>query len=66
MNVVLYTTHCPKCKILEKKLNQKNIPFEVVTDIELMKEKEYFSVPILELDGIGMNFKDANEWINKN
>ena len=34
MNIVLYTTFCPKCKVLEKKLQQKDIVYEVVADVD--------------------------------
>ena len=34
--VVLYTTHCPKCEILAKKLTEKGVGFEVVTDVDEM------------------------------
>ena len=33
MNVILYSTHCPKCCVLEKKLKQKNISYDEVNDI---------------------------------
>ena len=64
MNVILYTTHCPKCSVLEKKLKQKNISYEEVNDIEIMKEKGYLTVPGLEIDGASMDFKQAVDWIN--
>lgn len=64
MSVVLYSTHCPKCCVLEKKLQQKNISYKEVNDVEIMKEKEYLTVPVLEVDGISMDFKAANDWIN--
>lgn len=63
----LYSTECPKCKILEKKLLNKNISFEKITDFDYneMKEKGFNFVPILEIDnGILMNFSDANNYIN--
>ena len=63
----LFTTHCPKCKILEKKLLNKNISFEKITDFDYdeMKEKGFNFVPILEIDnGMLMNFSDANNYIN--
>lgn len=66
MTVILYSTHCPKCNVLTKKLNQKNISYEEINDIEIMKEKGYLTVPILEVDGVSMNFNAANEWINNN
>ena len=33
--VVLYTTNCPRCIVLEKKLKQKGIEFEARTDFDV-------------------------------
>lgn len=66
MDVKLYSTHCPKCIILEKKLNQKNISFEEINDIDVMTAKGFMQAPILEVDGEVMDFKQANDWINNN
>lgn len=64
MKVILYSTHCPRCNVLEKKLKQKNIPYEEVNDIAIMEEKGYLSVPVLEVDDVSMDFRTANDWIN--
>ena len=64
MSIILYTTHCPKCLVLEKKLASKNIEFEEITDNELMLKKGFTMVPVLEVDGKIMDFKEANTWIN--
>ena len=64
MSVVLYSTHCPRCNVLEKKLQQKNIVYEEINDVEIMKEKGYLTVPILEVDGKSMNFKEAFNYVN--
>lgn len=66
MQVILYSTHCPKCMILEKKLKSKNIDYIEINDIEVMKEKNYLSVPILEVNGERLDFSRAVEWVNKN
>lgn len=66
MSIVLYSTHCPKCNVLEKKLKQKNISYEEVNDVEVMKEKGYLSVPVLEVNGESMDFKSASDWISNN
>ncbi len=66
MQIILYSTHCPKCNVLEKKLKQKNIPYEEINDIEIMKEKGYLTAPVLEVDGTSMDFKTASDWINGN
>ncbi len=65
MSVILYTTHCPKCLVLKKKLESKNIEFEEITDNELMLKKGFTMVPVLEVDDKTMDFKEANTWINE-
>lgn len=64
-NVIFYSTHCPKCKILEKKLADKNISYQEINDVDIMIEKGYMQVPMLEVDGKSMNFIEANKWINE-
>lgn len=65
MNVVLFSTKCPKCKVLETKLKQSNIDFEEINDVDLMVQKGFKSAPILEVDGIAYGFKEAVEWIKE-
>ena len=64
MEIKLYTTHCPKCNVLESKLKNKNINYIEITDTNIIIKKGYMSVPILEVDDKIMNFTDANTWIN--
>ena len=64
MRVTLYSTHCPRCNVLEKKLKQKKILYKEVNDIEAMKEKGYFNVPVLEVNDTNMDFKAAIDWVN--
>ena len=64
MSVILYTTRCPKCMILEKKLKLKNIEYVENTDTGLMIAKGFETTPMLEVDGEIMNFVTANTWIN--
>ena len=64
MNVTLYSTNCPKCVILEKKLRDKNIEFDIINDVNVMIEKGFMAAPILEVDGKSMNYMDANTWVN--
>ena len=37
--IILYSTNCPKCNVLEKKLQSKNIDFEICNDVDLMLSK---------------------------
>ena len=62
---ILYTTHCPKCNVLEKKLESKNIEFEICEDIDLMLSKGIQQAPYLEVDNELMDFSKAIKWVNK-
>ena len=66
MNIVLYTIDCPNCLVLEKKLKAKNIEFLKVSDKETIITKGFgdSAFPILEVDGVTMNYKTAISWIN--
>lgn len=64
MNVVLYSTGCPRCKILKSKLDKKGITYSVVNDVDKMLNMGVVVVPILEVDGVRMSFKEAINWIN--
>ena len=65
MDVVLYSTHCPKCKVLESKLKQKNISYKEVNSIGTMMQKGFTTVPKLEINGAIYDFKEAVEWIGE-
>lgn len=62
--VVLYSTGCPRCNVLKKKLDAKGIEYKEVTDVDIMKEKGYLLVPILTVDDEVFDFTEANCWIN--
>ena len=63
--VVLYTTHCPKCQILEKKLKQKKLNFIEENNIDEMLKMGLTTVPWLDVDGEMMDFNQANKWNNQ-
>lgn len=63
--ITLYTTHCPRCIVLEKKLNMKGIKYTTVEDITELEKLGIQSVPMLSVDGGDlMDFTTANKWIN--
>ena len=63
MTVTLYSTGCPKCKVIEKKLQQKNIEYVKITDVNEMQKLGFVSAPVLKVDDTTYNFGDANRWI---
>lgn len=62
---ILYSTNCPKCNVLEKKLQNKNIDFEICNDVDLMVSKGIQQAPYLEVDGELMDFTKAVKWVNE-
>jgi len=62
--IILYSTGCPRCNVLIQKLNSKNIEYDVVNDVNIMTEKGIETVPVLEVDGQLMQFKEATDWVN--
>lgn len=64
MNVILYSTNCPRCKILKSKLDDKKVIYSIVNDVDKMLSMGMAVVPVLEVDGVRMNFKEAINWIN--
>lgn len=65
MDIVLYSTHCPKCGVLEKKLDMAGIEYQFVDDADVMIEKGFMSAPMLEVDGTPMDFMTAIKWVNE-
>ena len=63
--IVLYSTGCPKCKVLHKKLSDKQIAFEEINDVSTMEQKGITQVPILDVDGNIMDFGAAVKWVNE-
>ena len=64
MMITLYSTGCPRCNVLVQKLNSKGIEYNVVNDVDIMTEKGIETVPVLEVDGQMMSFKEATDWVN--
>lgn len=65
-SVILYSTGCPRCIVLSKKLAQSGIPFTVVSDVDKMIEMGFQTAPILSVNGKTMEFGDAVRWVNRN
>ena len=65
MDIIFYSTHCPKCKVVEMKLKQKNIKYTECNDIDHMISLGLKSAPALSVDGKILAFNEAIEWVNE-
>lgn len=67
---VLYSTGCPKCKVLSAKLEKANIEYEVREDedtiLTLCQYLNTNSLPILEVSGTYLDFGQAVKWVGEN
>lgn len=64
MSIILYSTGCPKCKVLKKKLDSKDISYVENNDTNEMQSLGITQVPVLSVDGELLPFLKANDWIN--
>lgn len=62
--ITLYSTGCPKCTILEKKLHEAGVDYKICEDKDLMIQKGFDFMPVLEVNGQIMNFGEAVKWVN--
>lgn len=63
MKIILYTNHCPKCNILKKMLDDRNIEYSEFCDIEKMINMGLSDMPVLSIDGQMYNFHDSINWV---
>lgn len=61
--IVLYTIDCPKCKILERKLKEADVEYEVVKDVDAMMSLGVNSAPVLGVGESLLNFNEAIGWV---
>lgn len=62
--ITLFSTECPKCRVLEQKLNSKNIAFEKSSNIQEIMDQGFMSAPVLKVDNKYYDFKQGVDWIN--
>ena len=65
--ITLYGAHgCPRCSMLSSMMKKKHIEFVKNEDIELIKARDFDSIPMLELeDGTLLDCGAAVKYINK-
>ena len=61
--VIVYTTGCPQCKVLEQLLNAKHVSYNTCSDIDVMMSMGITAVPMMKVNDKLMNFQDSMAWI---
>lgn len=63
--ITLYSTNCPKCNVLETKLKNANIDFNISNNLENLIEQGFREAPILEVNNQYLKFSEAIKWIQE-
>ena len=61
--IIMYSSGCPRCQTLKKKLDEAGIEYETFTDIQKMLDMGFVDVPVLEVNGERMQFTEAVKWL---
>ena len=63
MEVIFYSTHCPKCRVVEILLKQKGIEYKEDDDVQHMLALGVVNAPQLSVDGKLLDFSQAVAWL---
>ena len=63
--MTLYSTNCPRCNVLKAKLDEKKIPYKICSDTDEMSKLGIEYLPMLEVNGELLNFKEALNYVNQ-
>lgn len=63
--VTLFSTGCPKCRVLEQKLNNKQIEYSKDSNMDEIINQGFMSAPVLKVDNIYLDFANAVKWVNE-
>ena len=64
-NIVLFSSGCPKCKVLKQKLDDRKIEYEVSEDFDELIEQNLQTVPVLKVNGEYYQFGEAIKVVNE-
>ena len=62
--MIIYSSDCPKCIVLKKKLEQKNITFTECNDFQKLLDANIKTLPVLEVDDKLLTFNDAINYVD--
>lgn len=57
--ITLYSTGCPKCEVLKKRLTNDGIKFHISDNVDKLVEMGFMNAPILQIGDNYYEFPDA-------
>lgn len=64
-DIVLFSSGCPKCKVLKQKLDNKKIKYEISEDFDELITQNLQTVPVLKVNGKYYQFSEAIKVVNE-
>ena len=64
-NIILFSSGCPKCKVLKQKLDDRKIEYEVSENFDELIEQNLQTVPVLKVNGEYYQFGEAIKEVNE-
>ena len=65
MTITLYSTGCPKCQVLEKRLKKNNLDFIISNDVDILIEKGFQSAPVMAVGKLFYDYTSAMNLLKK-
>ena len=59
MSVIFYSTGCPRCDSLKKKLDNAGVQYELVTDVNEIMKQGFKTAPVLKVGDKVYKFSEA-------
>ncbi len=63
--IIFYTTNCPRCQVLKKKMDSLGIEYQLNNDIEEMMLWGIQTVPVLRIEKQLLDFSQAVKWLKE-
>lgn len=63
--IILFSSGCPKCKVLKQKLDDKKIKYEISEDFDELVQNNLQTVPVLKVNGEYYQFNEAVRMVNE-
>ena len=63
--IIFYTTNCPKCQVLKKKLDNLNINYSICNNVNQMENMGIMTVPMLSIGTDLLDFSRAVKWLKE-
>ena len=65
--IILYTTStCHRCHAVKQILQANNVEYEEVTDINIMRDRGFIEVPMMDVDEKTLDYGDISAWLKEN